>query len=243
MKFKAKYGPSYVTEHSYEYSNFEVGLEDIIRASIFGVSITLPPGDFKISKTIEINKSNITIDGNGETTLIGTDSEMETIFKIHDNDHIIIIKNLKIIPPLDKKFQVCEVELQEHSINKENISLLDLSDEAISAAYRIAAIQIRKSFAILSSTILSPSLQELFQTGLGKDILNLALGYGLTQISNPHAQKLGEECRVSAIANAGNRLLEELFTELLPQLPSRIVEIEEVEEEDYSPLLKTITAT
>lgn len=95
-----------------------------------------------------------------------------------------------------------------------------LAEEATSAAYRVAAVQVRKIFAsTIEKTIPESSIKEFFQTTVGREMLNWALGYGLGQIDKPYCQELAGEFRVEALASAGNSLMENIFSDMLKLLP------------------------
>lgn len=97
---------------------------------------------------------------------------------------------------------------------------VNLKDEAVLAAYRVAAAQLRKVFShAIDKTLPSSSIKDFFQTTIGREMLNWMLGYGLEQVNQRHCQELAEEFRVAALSEAGNQLIETVFSDVLKLIP------------------------
>lgn len=129
------------------------------------------------------------------------------------------------------KHVIAQADSTDNQITPEPI--LNLTSEAQSAVYRIAAGQIRKTLQHLLTQNLPESLHPFFCSEMGMGLLNWSLGYYLNGKTDERLQQLGEEFRVSAISGVGNTVIEELFNELFVALPQRIeVPVEEEEQEE-----------
>lgn len=122
--------------------------------------------------------------------------------------------------------------------NKES----QLSEEVISAAYRVATNQITKISQQYISQYGDQNWQQFLQTEVGKSFISTILGYLLTYLpqtqDSERAQKLAEEFRVEGLATLGNYFMDILTDTILKitqELPesTRIEEItEELEQEE-----------
>lgn len=79
---------------------------------------------------------------------------------------------------------------------------MDLSSEAISATYRVAAEQVQRSIG------------KVVGEGLPLSVMSWVLGNYFRSSANEHLVKLSSEFRVSALASMGNSFFEELFVEV-----------------------------